>query len=103
MQQFKDAKSSFGNGADSNGAAAAAPAPDGMQRRSIYADPDIYERDFDDLHERDWEGLDERDLEDLYERDLEGLDERDFDDLSERDIYDLYERGFGADFEDMYE
>ncbi|MCJ1402366.1 hypothetical protein MMC11_005586 [Xylographa trunciseda] len=115
VQSVQGLTSSFGNGASSNGANAGQQ----MQRRSIYADPDIYERDFDDLyerdfddlyerdledlHERDLEGLDERDLEGLDERDLEGLDERDLDDLYERDIYDLYERGFEAGLEDLYE
>jgi len=107
LQSVQGLGSSFGNGAN---------AGQQMQRRSIYADPEIYERDFDDLYERDFddiyerdlEDLYERDLDDLYERDLEGLDERDLDerdldDLYERDIYALYERGFEAGLEDMYE
>ncbi|MCJ1390342.1 hypothetical protein MMC18_003201 [Xylographa bjoerkii] len=108
IQSVQGVASSFGNGASSNGANGAQQV---QQRRSIYADPEIYERDFDDLYERDFDDLYERDLEDLYERDLEGLDERDLeglderdlDDLYERDIYDLYTRGFEAGLEDMYE
>ena len=115
-QRLMEKVHSFGS-ASGRGAAAAAPDPavdptqPASQRRSIYADPGLYERDFDDLYERDLEALDERDLEDLYERDfdtlyqrnLDGLDERDLDDLYERDIYDLYERGYETGFEDMYE
>ncbi|MCJ1284824.1 hypothetical protein MMC26_004161 [Xylographa opegraphella] len=130
LQQVQGFKSSFGNGADSNGADSNGAdsnsadsngaAADMEQRRSIYADPrinergfdddlyerdleDLDERDLDDLYERDFEALDDRDVDYLYERDLERLDERDLDDLYERDIHDLYERGFEADLEDLYE
>ena len=123
VQSVQGLRSTFGNGASSNGMNGAQQ----NQRRSIYADPDIYvrdidldERDFDNLYERDLEDalyerdidlgerdfdeLYERDLEDsLYERDLEGLDERDLAGLSERDIFELYERGFEAGLEDLYD
>ncbi|MCJ1294678.1 hypothetical protein MMC34_006236 [Xylographa carneopallida] len=102
MEQVQGLKSSFGNGASSSGAAGE-PASSGLRRRSIYADPGIYERDIDDLYERDWEGLDERDLDNLYERDLEGLDKRDLEDLYERGWEALDERGFETLYERDWE